>query len=61
MNNTWSGIERSAYDRRELVMDMDELMAKSKAGEIIPWVPGESADGEQPAGQAAGEIVRATS
>jgi hypothetical protein len=32
---------RPAYDRRQLVMDMDELMAKSKAGEITPWVPAE--------------------
>ncbi len=37
MNNTWSGWEQSVYDRREFVMDMDELMAKSRAGEIEPW------------------------
>ena len=39
MNNTWSGHELSTVDRQELVMDLDELMAKSKAGEIVPWVP----------------------
>jgi NADH-quinone oxidoreductase subunit I len=38
MNNTWSGIENSVYDRRDFVMDMDELMAKSKAGEVAPWL-----------------------
>ena len=38
MNNTWSGWEASVYDRRDLVMDMDELMAKSKAGEVRPWL-----------------------
>ena len=38
MNNTWSGVENSVYDRRDLVMDMDELMAKSKAGEVRPWL-----------------------
>jgi hypothetical protein len=26
-------------DRQELVMDLDELLAKSKAGEIKAWVP----------------------
>jgi NADH-quinone oxidoreductase subunit I len=39
MNNTWSGIELSVFDRQELVMDLDELLAKSKAGEIKAWVP----------------------
>ncbi len=39
MNNTWSGHELSVADRQELVMDLDELLAKSKAGEIVPWVP----------------------
>jgi NADH-quinone oxidoreductase subunit I len=39
MNNTWSGHEMSTYDRGELVFDVDELIAKSRAGEIKPWVP----------------------
>jgi formate hydrogenlyase subunit 6/NADH:ubiquinone oxidoreductase subunit I len=38
MNNTWSGPEASVYDRRELVMDTDELLAKSRAGEVRPWM-----------------------
>jgi hypothetical protein len=38
MNNTWSGSELASYDRRDLVMDMDELMAKSRAGEVKPWL-----------------------
>src|SRR5437588_9066874 len=39
MNNTWSGHELSVVDRQELVMDLDELLAKSRAGEIKAWVP----------------------
>ncbi len=39
MNNTWSGHELSVTDREELVMDLDELLAKSKAGEVTAWVP----------------------
>ena len=38
MNNTWSGIKQSVYDRRDLVMDTDELLAKSRAGEVQPWL-----------------------
>ncbi len=37
MNNTWTGIELSAYDRHDLVMDLDELLALSRAGGIVPW------------------------
>jgi len=39
MNNTWSGHELSSYDRGDLVFDVDELLAKSHAGEIKAWVP----------------------
>lgn len=39
MNNTWSGHELSVVDREELVMDLDELLAKSRAGEVEAWVP----------------------
>jgi len=38
MNNTWSGHEQSVYDRGELVYDLDELLSKSRAEEIKPWV-----------------------
>jgi NADH-quinone oxidoreductase subunit I len=38
MNNTWDGQEMASYDRHELVMDLEKLLAKSKAGEITPWV-----------------------
>ena len=38
MNNTWAGVESSVYDRRDLVMDTDELLAKSHAGEVRPWM-----------------------
>jgi NADH-quinone oxidoreductase subunit I len=39
MNNTWSGHELSTYDRGDLVYDVDELLGKSRAGEIKAWVP----------------------
>ncbi len=39
MNNTWSGHEQSSFDRGALVYDVDELLAKSRAGEIKAWVP----------------------
>jgi NADH-quinone oxidoreductase subunit I len=38
MNNRWDGHELSRYDRRELVMDLDALLALSKANQIEPWV-----------------------
>jgi NADH-quinone oxidoreductase subunit I len=38
MNNTWDGHEMSRYDRGELVMDLEQLLAQSKAGRINPWV-----------------------
>jgi formate hydrogenlyase subunit 6/NADH:ubiquinone oxidoreductase subunit I len=36
MNNTWAGHELSRYDRKELVMDLDMLLAQSKAGKVDP-------------------------
>ena len=36
MNNTWAGHELSRYDRKDLVMDLDMLMAQSKAGKVDP-------------------------
>jgi len=38
MNNTWRGHELSRYDRADLVMDLERLLAQSKAQEIEPWV-----------------------
>jgi formate hydrogenlyase subunit 6/NADH:ubiquinone oxidoreductase subunit I len=39
MNNTWVGHELSSVDRKDLVMDRDQLMAMSKQQVIRPWVP----------------------
>ena len=36
MNNTWAGHELSRFDRGQLVMDLDQLMAQSKAGKVDP-------------------------
>jgi NADH-quinone oxidoreductase subunit I len=38
MNNTWAGFELSRYDRRDLVMDVDDLLRQSKEGTIKEWV-----------------------
>jgi NADH-quinone oxidoreductase subunit I len=34
MNNQWSGVELARYDRQELVLGLDELMADSKSGRL---------------------------
>ena len=39
MNNTWQGHELSTLDRKDLVLDRDQLMALSKDKQIRPWVP----------------------
>jgi NADH-quinone oxidoreductase subunit I len=39
MNNTWTGHELSVVDRRDLVMDREQLLALSKGKQIRPWVP----------------------
>jgi formate hydrogenlyase subunit 6/NADH:ubiquinone oxidoreductase subunit I len=43
MNNTWAGHELSTEDRKELVMDLDQLLALHKTKDpgtrIKPWVP----------------------
>jgi NADH-quinone oxidoreductase subunit I len=39
MNNTWQGHELSMFDRKDLVMDRDQLMALSRDRQIRPWVP----------------------
>ena len=38
MNNTWTGHELSVYDRSDLVMDLPQLLAQHKAGELDEWV-----------------------
>lgn len=36
----WEGHEQSKYDRRELVMDLDDLLAPSRADADLPfWIP----------------------
>ena len=39
MNNTWTGHELSSVDRKDLVMDLDQLLTLSKEQQIRPWVP----------------------
>src|SRR5918997_2336172 len=39
MNNTWAGHELSSVDRKDLVMDRDQLLVLSKQQQIRPWVP----------------------
>ena len=39
MNNTWAGHELSSLDRKDLVLDLDQLMSLSKSKQIRPWVP----------------------
>ena len=39
MNNTWQGHELSRYDRRDLILDLDQLLAQSRAKHIKEWVP----------------------
>jgi formate hydrogenlyase subunit 6/NADH:ubiquinone oxidoreductase subunit I len=39
MNNTWAGHELSTVDRKDLVLDLQQLMALSKDRQIDPWVP----------------------
>lgn len=34
MNNTWSGHELARYDRRDLVFDVEDLVAESKTGRL---------------------------
>ena len=39
MNNTWQGHELSVHDRKDLVMDLEQLLVQSHAGAIKEWVP----------------------
>jgi formate hydrogenlyase subunit 6/NADH:ubiquinone oxidoreductase subunit I len=36
MNNTWAGHELSRYDRSRLVLDLDQLLAQSRAKKVVP-------------------------
>ncbi len=38
MTNSWAGQELSSYDRGDLVMDLNQLLAQSRAKKIEPWV-----------------------
>jgi len=38
MNNTWAGHELSSFDRNDLVLDLDQLLAQHKKGKIEEWV-----------------------
>jgi len=40
MNNTWAGHELSTFDRNDLVLDLDQLLAQHKQGKIKEWVAG---------------------
>ncbi len=39
MNNTWQGHELSVHDRKDLVLDLPQLLALHRAGAIKEWVP----------------------
>ncbi|MEI7924962.1 MAG: 4Fe-4S binding protein [Chloroflexota bacterium] len=39
MNNTWAGHETSVHDRKDLVMDLQQLTTLSHNGAIKEWVP----------------------
>ena len=39
MNNTWQGHEVSVHDRKDLMMDLQQLLAQSHGGAIKEWVP----------------------
>ena len=38
MNNTWAGHELSKFDRNDLVLDLDQLLAQHKQNKIDEWV-----------------------
>lgn len=38
MNNSWAAQELSSYDRGDLVLDLNQLLAQSRAKKIEPWV-----------------------
>jgi formate hydrogenlyase subunit 6/NADH:ubiquinone oxidoreductase subunit I len=38
MNNTWAGHELSRFDRNDLILDLDQLLAQHKKGKLEEWV-----------------------
>ncbi len=45
MDNNWTGHEHSAYDRRDLHLDIDDLLRPSKSGELtVPFRPQDRID-----------------
>ncbi len=45
MDNTWSGHEHAAYDRRDLHMDLDDLLEGSRSGRLTnPYHPADDLD-----------------
>ncbi|MBI2764579.1 MAG: 4Fe-4S binding protein [Chloroflexi bacterium] len=43
MDNNWTGHEHAAYDRRDLHLDLDDLLKVSRAGELtVPFRPQDS-------------------
>lgn len=56
MNNTWAAEEVAKLDRRDLVLDLEDLLAQSKRGEIVPFVP-TSEIAEEKARQAAERVA----
>ncbi|MGI8925507.1 MAG: 4Fe-4S dicluster domain-containing protein [Tepidiformaceae bacterium] len=45
MDNTWQGFERSSYDRRDLHLDLDDLLQQSRAGDLPrPYHPADDLD-----------------
>jgi ferredoxin len=61
MNNTWEGIELSRFDRNDLVMDKDALLAQHRKGDLgdpfrepmgvahSGWAPKKHGEGEEAA------------
>ena len=45
MDNSWGGPEQSAYDRRDLHMDIDDLLRPHKSGQVsLPYRPQDSVE-----------------
>jgi ferredoxin len=62
MNNTWTGQEQSRFDRSELVLDLDQLLAQSKARKIACSPRGDGGhllpDGRAAVGGGLGVVLR---
>ena len=45
MDNSWGGVEQSVYDRRDLHMDIDDLLRPHKSGQVsLPYRPQDSVE-----------------